>query len=48
MNPVNRPASDEIGQNNDALCSGRALANFAEEVTRANDSGAKYCSRGFD
>jgi len=26
----------------------RALANFAEEVTRANDSGAKYCSRGFD
>jgi len=35
MNPVNRPASGEIRQNNGGLCGGRALANFAEEVGKS-------------
>jgi len=35
MNFVNRPASGEIRQNNDGLCSGKALANFAEVVGNA-------------
>jgi hypothetical protein len=47
MNPVNRAALGEIRQNNGGLCSGKTLENFAEEVARTNDSGAKYCSRGF-
>jgi len=30
MNPVSRPASAEISQNNGGRCSGKGIANFAE------------------
>ncbi|MDO3627920.1 hypothetical protein [Mucilaginibacter sp. BT774] len=47
MNLPQQTSFGRIRQNNGGLCGVKALANIAEQPGRVNDSGSKYCSRGF-